>query len=101
MNPLRSSFSESSGTKSSDYLTILSSDGFHARPAARLVAAAKSFSSDIKLLHGESSCNAKSIVSIMSMAIASGARIRIEATGDDAEEAISVLSSIITAADEQ
>ena len=79
----------------SDEITILSPDGFHARPAARLVAAAKGFKSAVKLLHGESSCNAKSIVSVMGMALNSGDKLRIEATGPDAEEAIRTLTSII------
>ena len=76
----------------SDEILILSPDGFHARPAARLVAAAKGFKSAIKLLRGESSCNAKSIVSVMGMALNQGDKLRISASGEDAEEAVQALS---------
>lgn len=83
----------------SEDIAVVSPDGFHARPAARLVATAKGFKSAVKLLRGESSCNAKSIVSVMGMALNQGDKLRIEAIGEDADEAVRALSLLFEESD--
>ena len=61
--------------------------GLHARPAATLVALAKSFESDIKLASQGNTANAKSIVAIMGLGLAHGQEVEVSATGPDAERA--------------
>lgn len=84
------------GCVSSEEITITSEDGFHARPAAKLAAAAKKFRSEIKLLRGGHSCNVKSVVSVMGMVIEKGQTVKLEACGDDAAEAIAALSPLLS-----
>lgn len=79
----------------SDEITIISPNGFHARPAARLVTAAKKFRAEIRLVRGEGSCNAKSVVAVMGMALDQGQKVRLSASGSDAREAIDTLAPLI------
>lgn len=66
--------------------------GLHARPAATLVSAAKSFGSDIRLRRGDDSANAKSIMAIMGLAVARGEKVVVTAHGADAQEAVETLT---------
>ena len=69
--------------------------GLHARPAAVLAQAAKRFSSEVRLLAGSRSANAKSVTAILLLSVQSGDEIRIEATGADAQRAAGELSRFI------
>lgn len=62
--------------------------GLHARPAALLVGLARSFVSEIKIVKGSTKANAKSVVGIMTLEIASGDRVFFEARGTDSQEAL-------------
>ncbi len=76
-------------------ITVPNPTGFHARPAALLAAGAKKFQADIKVIRGNDSANAKSVVSIMGLNIGFGDKIRLEASGDDAEEALFALLPLL------
>ncbi len=82
-------------THSSGAILVPNPTGLHARPAATLVSLAKKYSADIRLRRGDDSANAKSIVSIMGMAVARADKVTITAHGKDAEEAIEELSKAI------
>ncbi|ROZ62300.1 phosphoenolpyruvate--protein phosphotransferase [Kocuria soli] len=69
--------------------------GMHARPAANLVNVAKDFESDIQLDKEDESGSAKSIVSILAMALAFGDKMTITATGPDAQQAVTALTEAI------
>lgn len=69
--------------------------GMHARPAANLVNVAKEFDSEIQLDKEDESGSAKSIVSILAMALAYGDKMTITATGSDAQEAVDALVQAI------
>ncbi len=69
--------------------------GLHARAAARLVKTASSFSSDVRISNGDRQVNAKSIMGVMMLAAAKGTSVILEATGDDAEEALAALTDLI------
>ena len=86
---------EGARTVTSDALLIPNPTGLHARPTATLVALAKSFGSDIRLRRGEDSANAKSMVGIMSLAVARGDKVTISAHGTDAAEAIARITAAI------
>lgn len=76
-------------------ITVRNPAGVHARPAAVLVSAAKAFESEIKLIDGEKSANAKSLVGVMGMDIRCGDKVRIRAVGRDAADVMKKLMPLI------
>ena len=70
---------------------ITASEGIHARPAALLVHAAASFTSELLITYEEQEANLKSILSIMALSIPTQATIQLSATGDDAEQALTFM----------
>lgn len=69
--------------------------GLQARQAAMFVQEANRYKSDIFLQKDEKKVNAKSIMGIMSLAIARGTTVKLIAEGKDENEAIEGLSAII------
>ena len=68
---------------------VVSNDrGLHTRPSTELVKCASGFDSKIFLFYHKQVANAKSLLGILMLAAEKGARIRIEAEGEDAEEAV-------------
>lgn len=84
-----------SETAISDPITVPNVVGLHARPAAALVCAAKTYSSEIRLLRANRSVNAKSLVSIMSLGVKQGDLVQLSAVGPDAQEAVQRLAELI------
>ena len=70
--------------------------GLHARPAAVLAAEAKKFSSAIRLMRGEDSANAKSVVAIMGLSTRQNDLITVSASGPDARRAIDGISRLLS-----
>jgi len=62
--------------------------GLHTRPSTEIVKCASSFKSRVYLIYQKQFVNAKSLLGVLMLAASRGARIRIEAEGDDAEEAV-------------
>ena len=79
----------------SDEVTLPNPAGLHARPAAVFAAEAKKYTSDIRLLRGGDTANAKSVVSIMGLATKYGDKLRVQATGPDAGEAAGKLARLL------
>ncbi|MBX5435706.1 MAG: HPr family phosphocarrier protein [Alicyclobacillaceae bacterium] len=73
--------------------------GLLARPAALFVQEANRFSCDTFVEKDGKEVNAKSIMGIMSLAIAHGQEITIRAQGSDAEEAVRRLTEMVTKED--
>jgi len=67
---------------------IMNDKGLHTRPSTELVKCASSFKSQITLYYQNMSVNAKSLLDILMLAATRGAKITIEAIGEDAEEAV-------------
>ncbi len=76
-------------------VTVKLKTGLQARPAALFVQEANRFSSEISIKKDEKKVNAKSIMGIMSLAIASGTEITLIAEGSDEEAAIEELAAFI------
>jgi phosphotransferase system HPr (HPr) family protein len=76
--------------------TVGPEEGIHGRPAARILKAAKGFSSQIVLVKGDREVNAKSIIKITGFA-RKGEKITVRAEGDDAEQAVDTLAEVISA----
>lgn len=71
--------------------------GLHARPASMLVKAAGNFECNINIINNGKKCNAKSIMSLLSLGIKSGETICIETDGQDEEKALEELIKLIVA----
>lgn len=76
---------------------LRNSRGLHARPASLFVQMALTFESEINVhnLDSEMAADGKSVLSMLMLAAPCGTRIRITATGADAENAISALSTLV------
>ena len=69
--------------------------GLHARAAAKFVHAAGRYSSKIMVEKDGEAVDAKSILGLLLLAAAQGSRIVIRCDGEDEEEALSTLASLI------
>lgn len=76
-------------------VTIMNKLGLHARAAAKFVTLASRFDADIRILRGQREVNGKSIMGVMMLAAAQGARLEIRAAGADAEQALDSLEALI------
>ena len=71
------------------HLTIINRLGLHARAAAQLVRLASSFQSRIKLTRADNAviAEAKSILSVLTLAAARGTELELEVDGPDEQQA--------------
>lgn len=76
--------------------TVVTAEGLHARPAAQFVKAAKAYSSDIRVIKGDTDANAKSSLNLMSLGAKQNDKLVIRATGADEEEAVEALAALIS-----
>ena len=77
-------------------LTIPLRHGIHARPAARIAAAAKGFDAAIELVASDGrSAPASSPVAVLALALPHGAHLRVRGTGHDAARACAAVSALI------
>ena len=77
-------------------VTIINRLGLHARAAAQLVRLASGFQSKIKLLRTDNSviADAKSILSVLTLAASKGIELEIEIEGEDAPAAFEAIQKI-------
>lgn len=68
---------------------VINEKGLHTRPSTELVKCASSFKAQVNLVYQNLTVNAKSLLGILMLAASRGAKIKIEAEGEDAEVAIS------------
>ena len=75
---------------------IINRLGLHARAAAGLVRLASNFQSKIKLLRTDNSVNAdaKSILSVLTLAASKGVELEIEVEGEDEKVAFEAIQEI-------
>lgn len=79
-------------------LTLNNEQGLHARPADLFVRTANKFKSDItvrNLSTGSSDVNAKSILRILTLGVYSGHTIQVMADGEDENQAIEEIASLV------
>lgn len=69
--------------------------GLHARAAAKLVHLAGRFSSRISLAKDGEVVDAKSILGILLLAAAQGARVTVRCEGDDEQQALEAVVALI------
>ncbi len=80
-----------SGCHKGGVMTIYNDRGLHTRPSTELVKCASSFKSQVRLTYQELSANAKSLLGILMLVAVKGAKIKVEAEGEDAEEAVNCI----------
>jgi phosphocarrier protein len=73
---------------------IVNKLGLHARAASRLVNCASGFASEIEIVRGTRSVNAKSIMGVLTLAAAIGTELIIEANGPDERQALDALVTL-------
>jgi phosphocarrier protein len=69
-------------------IVINNDRGLHTRPSTELVKCASSFRAQVFLIYQKHAVNAKSLLGILMLAATKGSKIRIEAEGEDADEAV-------------
>lgn len=81
-------------------ITVVNKLGLHARPAMQFVDTANQFASDILVRKppyaGEDAIDAdgKSVMQMIILAATEGTPLTLEATGDDAEQAVETLANL-------
>ena len=68
--------------------------GLHTRPSTELVKCSASFKCHIKLYYRNYIVNAKSLLGILMLAACKGSKIKIEADGFDAKNAVRAIRSL-------
>jgi len=76
-------------------VTIQNRLGMHARPAMSFVDTASNFASDIQVKKGSQSVDGKSIMQMMMLAATQGTELIVVADGDDADDALAALVSLV------
>ncbi|GAA0671255.1 phosphocarrier protein [Sphingomonas insulae] len=76
---------------------VLLPHGLHARPAARIVAAVRASGANVTIRSGERSAAATSPVALLSLGLASGAPVTIEARGGEAAGVIDTIATLLSA----
>ena len=70
---------------------VLNEKGLHTRPSIELVKCAAHFHAHVSLIYKNYVVNAKSIMGILMLAAGRGAKIGIQAVGEDAESAVAAI----------
>lgn len=76
-------------------LNVVNKLGIHARPAAMFVKTASRFHSEILVEKDGEKVNGKSIMGLMMLAAGPGSRLRVEAHGYDADQALVELEALL------
>ena len=76
-------------------LIIQNPTGLHARPAKLFVKLAKQFQSDVRVVHGPKTANAKSLISMLTLGVECGGQVQIVVEGEDEEQAIEALEAAV------
>lgn len=77
--------------KAKAVFVVLNDKGLHTRPSTELVKCAGHFNCEVNLSYRNYVVNAKSILGILMLAAERGAKVGVEAVGEDADAAIAAL----------
>lgn len=76
-------------------IQVVNPSGLHLRPAGLLCQTSMKFKSKIFLLYKDQEINAKSVLNVMASGIKCGTEIEVQCTGEDEEEALEAVCSLI------
>lgn len=74
---------------------IRNPEGLHMRPAMQFVDLANAFSSDISVSNQDTQVDAKSIMQMTMLAATCGTKLKIRASGQDAQKAVEALQGLV------
>lgn len=74
---------------------ILNKYGFHVRPSTQFMQKAREFDSEITVEVDDLRADGKSIMQLMALGAMQGAKVRITAKGQDADQAVASLAALI------
>ena len=77
-------------------IEIINRLGLHARASAKLTQLASSFPCEVWLERDSRRVNAKSIMGVMMLAAAKGARVTIDTSGEGEDDALEALIALIS-----
>jgi len=80
--------------KYKDVFVVVNEKGLHTRPSTELVKCASTFKSQVMLTYQNYTVNAKSLLGILMLAASRGAKIHVNAEGEDAEEAVKTILAL-------
>ncbi len=75
-------------------VTVVNEQGVHARPSHAIVECASRFEAEVALVHDGRRADARSILSVMTLGAVRGASVRIEAEGQQAEQAAAAMAEL-------
>src|SRR5262245_25174578 len=73
------------------FFIVINDKGLHTRPSTELVKCGTTFKAQVNLIYQDLTVSAKSLLGILTLAATRGSRIEIEASGEDAQEAVNTL----------
>lgn len=76
--------------------TITNKLGIHARPAAQFVKTANSFNAEVTVEKDDEEVDGKSIMGLMMLAAGHGSVLKITTDGEQADEALEAIGSLIS-----
>ena len=80
----------------SKHLTVSNKLGLHARAAAKLVALASNFASEISLQKDSRKINGKSIMGVMMLAASKNTVVQVEIDGEDELQAMTEIENLFS-----
>ena len=78
-------------------VTVINPQGMHMRPAQVFVAEMAKYNSDVTIVFGGKTVNAKSIMHLMAACIKQGSEIEIRCSGDREEECLKAAVALVEA----
>ena len=78
-------------------LVVQNRSGIHARVSTMIVQRCKGFVSSICLRNGNALAGCRSVLDLLSLGASNGMTVRLEATGEDAAEAIEAIAALFEA----
>ena len=75
-------------------LTVANKLGLHARAAAKVVALASNFASEVSLQKGTRKINGKSIMGVMMLAASQHTIVNVVVTGEDEQQAMTEIENL-------
>jgi len=76
-------------------IEIINKLGLHARASAKLTQLAAKYQCDVSMARNNRKVNAKSIMGVMMLAAGKGAKVTLETSGPDEDEAMEAIVALI------
>ena len=77
-------------------LTVANKLGLHARAAAKLVALASNFASEVSIQKGSRKINGKSIMGVMMLAASQHTAVNVTIDGEDEQQAMTEIENLFS-----